>query len=94
MNCVPLSEIMVSGTPCSLKISLENMFAKVAKLGRPLMGTKCVCLENLSTTTRIVFIPLEGGSSTIKSMEICFQGRSGIRSGRRRPDGLCRADLL
>ncbi|MEE6511589.1 hypothetical protein FKM82_018216 [Ascaphus truei] len=68
--------------------------ARREEFGRPLKGTRCVCLEKRSMTTRIVSFPLESGSSTMKSIEIWFQGRSGIGKGRRRPAGLTRGTLL
>jgi hypothetical protein len=42
-----------------------------------------------STTTKIVVKPSELGSCLIKSIEINFQGQSGIGSCQRRPYGLC-----
>jgi len=44
---------------------------------------------NLSRTTKIQVYPLDEGRSVMKSMESEVQGRSGISSGFRNPQGLC-----
>ena len=48
---------------------------------------KSVCLDNLSTTTRMAVKPSEGGSCLIKSMEMEFHGFSGMGSCFRRLKG-------
>lgn len=47
-------------------------------------GIKCVCLENRSVTTHITVFPDLSGSSTIKSIEISFQGAWGFATSCRR----------
>ena len=44
-------------------------------------------------TTRIAVNPSEDGNCSMKSMEIEFQGLSGIGSCQRLPYGLCRGAL-
>ena len=45
------------------------------------MGKKWAILENLSTTPRMVVNPSEGGKSTMKSIDIIFQGCSAMEGG-------------
>ena len=62
--------------------------------GVPIMGKKWAILDKRSTTTRIVVNSSEGGSSTIKSIEIFFHGCSGTGSGRNRPQDLTLGPLV
>ena len=50
---------------------------------------KITCLVSLSTTTKILVYPDDNGKCSMKSMEIEFQGFSGMGSCRRLPEGLC-----
>ena len=47
------------------------------------------CLDKQSTMTRMDVYPEDDGSCSMKSMEMEFQGFSGIGSCFRRPYGLC-----
>src|SRR5882672_666774 len=53
------------------------------------VGMKIACCERQSTTTRIAVKAEEGGSCSMKSIEIECQGRSGIGGCLRRPYGRC-----
>ena len=44
------------------------------------VGMKMLCFESQSTMTRMVLKPEDGGSFSMKSMEMEFQGHSGIGS--------------
>ncbi|MEE6524573.1 hypothetical protein FKM82_024128 [Ascaphus truei] len=81
MNWDPLSDTMFRGVPCNLKISLMKTSDNIDAVGRPFIGMKCACFENLSTTTSMVSMPLDLGNSTIKSIDMCVHGRSGIGNG-------------
>ncbi|MEE6520379.1 hypothetical protein FKM82_018239 [Ascaphus truei] len=88
INCVPRSETMEVGIPWMRNTSLVKISARVGEEGSPLSGTKWACFEKRSTMTKMVFIPLEGGRSTMKSIEICDHGRSGTGKGMSKPEGL------
>ena len=44
------------------------------------VGMKMLCFESQSTMTRMVLKPEDGGSFLMKSIEMEFQGHSGIGS--------------
>jgi len=52
------------------------------------VGMNMACFDSRSTITRMVSKPEEEGSFSMKSIEIEFQGRSGIGSCWRLPYGL------
>jgi len=56
-NCGPLSEIMLSGSPCNFQMLSLNSRASPSALVLSVVGTKCAILVNLSTTTKIVSYP-------------------------------------
>ncbi|KAG8537806.1 hypothetical protein GDO81_023809 [Engystomops pustulosus] len=87
VNCTPRSETTLSGIPCSLNISRIIRSAVCSAVGIPLAGMKWAIFVRRSTTTRMVVIPLEGGRSTTKSIEIDPQGREGTGSGCSNPNG-------
>ena len=49
------------------------------------VGMKMHCLDKRSTTTRIEVKPEDGGSCSIKSIDMEFHGFSGIGSCFKRP---------
>jgi len=53
------------------------------------VGIKIACFESQSTITRMAMKPSEDGNCSMKSMEIEFQGFSGIRNCQRLPYGWC-----
>ena len=57
------------------------------------VGIKIDCFESRSTITRMAVKPSEDGNCSIKSMEIEFQGFSGIGSCWSLPYGRCRDAL-
>ena len=66
-------------------LCLENMcsmksFARSANVTVSGVGIKIACFMRWSTTTRIAVKPEDFGSSSMKSMDIEFQGCSGISS--------------
>ena len=54
---------------------------------------KSACLDNLSTTTRMEVKLSEGGSCSMKSMDMEFHGFSGTGSCFRSLNGRCRGVL-
>jgi hypothetical protein len=57
------------------------------------VGIKIDCFKSQSMITRIAVKPLEDGNCSMKSMEIEFQGFSGIGSCRSLPYGQCQDAL-
>jgi len=56
---------------------LVNALAVCTEFGISLKGIRCIIFENLSTTTIIIVLPLDGGRPHRKSIEIDFLGLSG-----------------
>src|SRR5258707_7958208 len=57
------------------------------------VGTAWMCLDSLSTTTRMALYPLDSGSSLMVSTEITSQQQVGIRFGVSFPTFCIRKDL-
>jgi len=53
VNYGPLSEIMLSGSPCNFQILFLNNCANPSTLVFSVVGMKCAIFVNLSTTTKI-----------------------------------------
>ena len=92
-NSVPRSEVTCDGTPCFEKTWSMNNWASCIEVIVSCVGIKIDCLDSQSTTTKMAVKPNEGGSCSMKSIEIEFQGFSGIGSCRRLPYGLCQGAL-
>ena len=93
MNSVPRSDVTCDGTLCLEKTWSTNSWASCIEVIVSWVGIKIACLESRSTTTRMVVNPSEGGSCSMKSMEIKFHGFSGIGSCQRLPYGRCHRAL-
>jgi len=52
-NYSSLSEVMLSGSPCSFQILFLNNCARPSVLVLSVVGIKCAIFVNLSTTTKI-----------------------------------------
>lgn len=87
LNGTPGSLTISAGSPWCLTMLSMNRVAISSAEGMSLTTTKCAIFVRRSTTTMMVLQPLDQGSSTTKSMEMGFQGRSGAASGWRRPIG-------
>ena len=59
--------------------------ASLAEVMVSCVGMKMLCFDSQSTMTRMVSKLEDGGSFSMKSMEMEFQGRSGIGSCFRSP---------
>ena len=57
-NLVSRSETIVLGTPCRRTISLKNKSATFVASSLLRQGMKCAILENRSTTTKVLSLPL------------------------------------
>ena len=86
-NWGPLSEIMLSGNPCSFHtLSLNNLANPSADVFS-VVGIKWTILVSQSTTTKILSYPCTKGNLVIKSTDICVHGFSGIEFGISFPAG-------
>src|SRR5919202_3829460 len=93
MNCGPLSETMLSGSPCSLATFNIYGFANSSALVVSLHAMKCRIFESLSTTTITALYPFDSGNPVMKSIETSFQLSVGMGSGLNIPNGACLAVL-
>src|SRR5882672_5335920 len=92
-NSEPRSEVTWLGTPCFENTWVTKSLASSGALNLSSVGMKIACFERRSTTTRIAVKTEDGGSCSMKSIEIECQGRSGIGSCLSRPYGRCRGAL-
>ena len=88
-NCGPLSEIILSGSPCSFQMLSLNKRANPSALVFSVVGIKCPIFVNLSTTTKIESYPYAKGNFVMKSALMCDQAFSGIEFGINFPVGGC-----
>ena len=80
MNSVPQLEVMCKGMPCLEKTWRMNSLASMGDVMVLTVGIKIDCLVRWSMMSSIVSELLDIGSFLMKSMDIEFQGLSGIRS--------------
>ena len=78
MNSVPRSEVTCERTPCLEKTWRTNSLASMGDMMVSMVRIKIDCLVRQSMMTSIVSEPLDIGSFSMKSMDIEFQGLSGI----------------
>ena len=93
-NCGPLSEIILSGSLCNFQMLSLNSHASPSVLVFFVVGTKCVILVNLSTTTRIKLYPWAKGNFIMKSALMWVHAFSGIKFGIKFPASDCVRFLL
>ena len=79
-NSKTLSEVMCNGTLCSEKTWSMNNCPSMGAVMVSTIRTNINCLVSQSTMTRMVSCPEDGGSFSMKSMEMEFQGNSGTGS--------------
>src|SRR5437899_12513632 len=92
-NSVPQSEVTWAGTPCLENTWSKNSFARSGLVTVSYVGTDIACFESRSITTRMAVKPVEGGSCSMKSIDLEFHGFSGTGSCWSRPEGLCRGGV-
>ena len=80
MNSEPRSEVTCEGTPCFEKTWSTNSWASMGAVIVSTVRTNMDCLVSRSTMMRMVLYPEDGGSFSMKSMEMEFQGNSGTGS--------------
>ena len=80
MNSVPWSEVTCEGTLCLEKTWRMNSLASMGDVMVSTVGIKIDCLVRWSMMTSIVLELSDIGSFSMKSMDIEFQGLSGIGS--------------
>ena len=80
MKSKPWSEVMCDGTLFLEKTWSMNSWASMGAVMVSTVGTNMDCLVSRSTTTRMVSCLEEGDSFSMKSMEMTFQGNSGMGS--------------
>ena len=78
--------MMDLGIPCKRNTVSRNTLATVAVVNGCLRGMKWANLENLSTTTRIVFADPDWGIPAIKSIVIISNDADGTCIGCNRPE--------
>jgi hypothetical protein len=79
-HSVPQSEVTWDGIPCLENMWIRNSFARFREVMVSWVGTNIACLHNQSMMTRMAMKRDESGSFSMKSMEMEFQGFSGIGS--------------
>ena len=81
-----LSQVILMGTPCKRTMLSRYSLATAALVVSLVRGNRCVCLLNLSTTTKIEVPCFEfGGRSVMKSIDTCYHGAEGTYRGYSRP---------
>ena len=82
---MPRSEVMCEGTPCLEKTWRTNSLASMGDVMVLMVGIKIDCLVRRLMMTSIVLELSDIGSFLIKTVDIEFQGLSGIGSCLRSP---------
>ena len=80
MTSEPWSEVTCNGTLCFEKTWSMNGWASIGAVMVSTVGTNMDCLVSRSTMMRMVSYLEDGGSFSMKSMEMEFQGNSGTGS--------------
>ena len=81
MNCVPLSDMILSGSPYCLQVFSSRIWAVLSESIVFRHGMIIAVLVNLSITTWSESNPLDLGRSVMKSIVIVLNGLSGISIG-------------
>src|SRR5260221_7401286 len=81
MKVLPLSLMTASRSPWCLQICSRKRCATPVESTVVTVGMTWMCLDSLSTTTRMALYPLDSGSSLMVSTEITSQWRVGVRVG-------------
>ena len=84
-NSEPRLDVTCEGTPCLEKTWMTKSLASSVDVMVSCVGMKMLCFESQSTMTRMVSKPEDRGSFLMKSIEMEFQGHSGIGSCFRSP---------
>src|SRR5258708_32053376 len=93
MKALPLSLMTASGSPWCLQTCSRKSHATPVESTVVMVGMVWMCLDSLSTTTRMALYPLDSGSSPMVLMEITSQWQLGIRFDVSFPTFCIRKDL-
>src|SRR5260370_38013926 len=93
MKVLPLSLMTASRSPWCLQTYSRKRCATPVESTVVIVGMEWMCLDSLSTATRMVVYPLDSGSSLMVSTEITSQWQVGIRFGVSFPTFCIRKDL-
>ena len=80
MNLEPQSDVTCEGTPCLEMTGMTKSLASLVEVRVSCVRMKMLCFDSQSMMTRIVLKQEDRGSFSMKSMEMEFQGHSGIGS--------------
>src|SRR5260221_3082480 len=80
-KALPLSLMIASGSPWCLQTCSRTRFATPAESTVVMVGMAWMCLDSLSTTTRMALYPLDSSSSPMVSTGITSQQWVGIQFG-------------
>src|SRR5260221_160087 len=92
-NALPLLLMMASRSPWCLQMCSRKRHATPVESTVVTVGMAWMCLDSLSTTTRMALYPLDSGSSPMVSTEITSQWWVGIRFGVSFPTFCIKKDL-
>jgi hypothetical protein len=81
VKILSLSVMINNGNPWSLKMLSRNSCTTVLVVNGWLIAMKCAYLVRLSTTTKIVSLPLDSGKASMKSIVKCWKAMSGMGRG-------------
>src|SRR5258708_36194401 len=76
-KALPLSLMTASGSPWCLQTCSRKRHATPAESTMVMVGMAWMCLDSLSTATRMALYPLDSGSSLMVSTEITSQWQVG-----------------
>ena len=85
VNSGPLLEVTCWGMPCLEKTCITKRIARSLEVHWVVVGIKIACLVSWLRITKIELQLEEVGGVSMKSIEIEFQGQSGIGSCLSRP---------
>ena len=84
-NSVPQSEVTWASTPCLENTWSRNSFARSGLVTVSYVGMNIACFESRLIMTRMAVKLVEGGSCSMKSIDMEFHGFSGTGSCLSRP---------
>lgn len=87
VNCTPRSDATRYSNPWSQNTWAMNNWVIAHAVGRPGHGIKWVIFVSMSTTTKIIVTPFDGGSLVMKSNETIPYGPPGMGSSFKRLGG-------
>src|SRR5260221_8829808 len=93
MKVLPLSQMTASGSPWCLQTCSRKRHATPVESTIVMVGMAWMCLDSLSTTTRMALYPLDSSSSLMVLTEITSQQWLGIQFGISFPTFCVRKDL-